>query len=401
MTKLGTWFDYPYSDRQTGVVSYEPESNNFIELLSHSHAPKVDGYYRQGGAFISKKSFVRRNASFPISLNPFGKKMYRGSVTAATPDSPPVEEPLPLIDLGPEAYRRLNPDKQLMGGLNSLFELKDLPGMIKGLFHIPRNSRRLRYEKRTLSLAGVSDVTLAIDFGWLPLLSDCVSLYQTQKQLAATIRQLKRDNGRPVRRRVELKNHWEDSKTVLTRGTDPYGTYLEPKFITNCYADGDWELSSHRITKVWASGQFRSWLPDKGELSDDQWSTEIAKRLYGLKIPSPSVIYKAMPWSWLIDWFGNVGDNMANLDTNVADRQINDYCYIMRHTEQFNRLSVNQRFRNGLDDLITPVSAVTEHGLSIKERYPASPFGFGLKIPDLSPFQLTILGSLGGSRMRF
>lgn len=402
MDHLGDWFNWPFGPEKTASVDLQLNVQEFLEFYSEDHTREGNGW-SGGGEFRSKKNFVRYNPSGSMKIAPGGNPMYTGSVYAIAPTPAVFHKPiLDLFNFGPSVYRQANPDKAIMDVGNAIYELKDVPGMLKAAFEVELSATNLaisrkKYAKADFypdSLSKVSDFNLAVAFGWLPLLSDCISLYQGQKKLAKTIAQLKRDNGRPIRRRFEVKDQTQDSSEILASGSDPYGTNLSPNFITRVYGDGHWELSRHETTRMWFSGQFRSWLPEQGQMSDDQWTSMIRNRLFGLS-PTPSRIYKAMPWSWLIDWFSNVGDNLANLNTNVADRQINDYAFLMRHSETFNRLSVLQRFHTEGDNVVE-ARAITESGTSLKERTQASPFGFGIKIPDLSPFQLTILGSLGG-----
>jgi hypothetical protein len=48
-----------------------------------------------------------------------------------------------------------------------------------------------------------------------------------------------------------------------------------------------------------------------------------------------------------------------------------------------------------------PISTTGVRTFERKYRVRASPFGFGLTWKDFDPFQLSILGALGVSRLRF
>jgi hypothetical protein len=45
--------------------------------------------------------------------------------------------------------------------------------------------------------------------------------------------------------------------------------------------------------------------------------------------PTPSLIYNLTPWTWLIDYFTNLGDLYDNLSRGVEDRLIAEYFYLM------------------------------------------------------------------------
>lgn len=387
---IGTWFNWPFDNRPVQDVQLNLEQNEFLEFYSEEHL-RNGATWLSGGPFTTKRRFVRYQPSGAIQLSPASKPMYLGKLYAADPVPSAFEPPIFLENFGPSAYRRLNPDKSEMDLGNALYELKDLPRQLKELYNLPKTGL-------PDGLKSLSNYDISVTYGWLPLLSDTISLYQTQRQLAKRIDQLKRDNGRPVRRKVEMRDQSNVSEEFIASGSDDHGLYLHPNFITSVYRGGTWALTQHASTRVWASGQFRLWYPQQTTgMSDNEWKRIIISRLFGLN-PTPSRIYKAMPWSWLIDWFSNVGDNLANLSTNVADRVINDYCFLMRHTETFNRITVSQAFEQGDKDPVV-VSAVTESGTVLKERIAASPFGFGIKTSDLSPYQLNILGSLAGSKL--
>jgi hypothetical protein len=121
-------------------------------------------------------------------------------------------------------------------------------------------------------------------------------------------------------------------------------------------------------------------------------------RLYGLR-PTPSVIYNAIPWSWLIDWFSNAGDIIENLEVGVADRLAADYMYMMRenwgHVERFSTARIYRE--NGI---IADITSTSQRLLSVKTRVLGDPFGFNTSANNLTGMQLSILGALGLSRLR-
>lgn len=119
-------------------------------------------------------------------------------------------------------------------------------------------------------------------------------------------------------------------------------------------------------------------------------------RIYGLRI-SPGVVYNAIPWSWLLDWFTNAGDAVSNLDAGVADRLISDYAYVMGDQQDYLKTTSTGCFRiqGGGESTVT---ASAKWGFYSKERISASPFGFALNSGDPTPYQLSILASLAGSR---
>jgi hypothetical protein len=122
------------------------------------------------------------------------------------------------------------------------------------------------------------------------------------------------------------------------------------------------------------------------------WKASAVSHLFGLT-PNPSVIWSATPWSWLVDWGSNVGDNLANLTTGYADNLAAKYAYIMgttsyqkvTDTETFFKQCGNQKF------------SLTEN-IQVKTRGAASPFGFGLSESNFTSRQWSILSALGVTR---
>jgi hypothetical protein len=100
------------------------------------------------------------------------------------------------------------------------------------------------------------------------------------------------------------------------------------------------------------------------------------------------LIWEVLPWSWLIDWFYNIGDVLNNLTTEVADNQASTYAYIMGHTKRKYSMT-------GTDGIKTAsVSRVFE----AKVRQKVHPFGLASADSPLSTRQLSILAALGVQR---
>lgn len=405
MDRLGVWYDWPYSPRPISTYDVEIAPKEFLEFHSTNHRRKGNGW-SGGGAFISKKRFTEYKRTDSVNISPANKPMYAGSLIANPPPRPIFSDPAIQLDtLGPELWNQASPAKPLLNFGNAVYELKDLPSMVKQGYETLRNltvrNDLIPYyfsrNRGSLSLKDVSDYELAVLFGWLPLLSDTIGLFNAQRQMSASIKQVLRDAGRPVRRKFTSDKNSSTSSEVIATGSDSNGTLFSPKFITGAYTSGSfpWTLTRKKLTKVSFAAQFRYFFDDCDHLTADQWNSRIRRRLFGLN-PTPAAIYRAMPWSWLIDWFGNIGDNLANLQPSVADRLIADYAFIMRHVQEYDSLSATIGINQG-DSSVTR-TATTNIGTDLKSRAFASPFGFRVKLDELSPFQLTILGSLGGSR---
>jgi hypothetical protein len=117
-----------------------------------------------------------------------------------------------------------------------------------------------------------------------------------------------------------------------------------------------------------------------------------ANYLYGTRI-TPAVLWEIAPWSWLADYFGNMGDVLTNLSAFGNDNLVCNYAYIMVHTKTTKSCSwFGTSVNNG--PLQTSFDLVTE----TKQRLRAGPYGFAAT-GGLSAHQESILGALGLSRL--
>jgi hypothetical protein len=280
---------------------------------------------------------------------------------------------------GASAYAKMKPTQPEFNALNSIYELREIPGLLKQRFAFN-------------DLKSMSNYWLALQFGWRPLLNDVRNFVLLQRSAQKRLDQLLRDNGRPVRRRVDV---YDLSADPLISTGELYHA-LNPTFVTQFYRR---ESNYRYVTTIrdhcWASARFRFWLP--GGPRNIAWRRKMLARLYGLT-PSPAVVYNMIPWTWLVDWFANVGDLIENLDGGVADRLASDYFYIMRTWEKRVTKEVTGHFR-GIDGQNVTATATAHRTRTRKSRLRGHPFGFGPNNTPLSAMQLSILGALGLSRL--
>jgi len=113
---------------------------------------------------------------------------------------------------------------------------------------------------------------------------------------------------------------------------------------------------------------------------------------YGVRI-SPSNVWRATPWTWLIDWGINVGRNLDRVSEYLLDGVVAKYLYLMHHQKQRFVLKQTLPFLTG--------TVVLEfyRDVETKQRKEAgSPYGFDSPWESLSPKKLAILAALGLSR---
>jgi hypothetical protein len=117
---------------------------------------------------------------------------------------------------------------------------------------------------------------------------------------------------------------------------------------------------------------------------------------------TPSVLWQLAPWSWLVDWFQEIGDAVASMEAAMNNRILSTYLYAMETTEvsvASSLIGIRPRF-----------AGYTYYGVGSykqelvythKRRIRANPFGFtGSQSTHLTGEQGAILGALGLTRLK-
>jgi len=398
---LGTFYD-PYD-------AFWFQVNNPVEVLDGFINTQGNPFKRgkpvRGGDFwLFKKHFkitctdavmVRwgNNARYyQGQFVPQGNSVYVSSML----NSDQVKNPEAYAD---EAWNRTRPAKPIFNAALNLLELKDIPGqledatlgVLRAISKKFRNSRRFRY--RGTELNRTAEWHLAVQFGWLPILGAIQDFHKAQDKEQKALAQVLRDAGRPVKREAVLFH--DSTSDEVYQG--PGATNMYPVLTTGSYADyGECWDRVEVEEKVWAEGQFVYFLPPGPQTVE--YKKALLRRLYGWR-PTPSVIYNLMPWSFLLDYFTNLGEIAKVASAGVEDRLYANYFYVMSE-----RVSHSRRqcwawlnTEGGAEKVETTVH---EYGIS-KRRVQGHQFGLKLKQSELSASQVGILGALGLSRLGF
>jgi hypothetical protein len=117
-----------------------------------------------------------------------------------------------------------------------------------------------------------------------------------------------------------------------------------------------------------------------------------ASYLYGLDL-NPYTLWQLAPWTWLIDWFTNVGDIIKNVTNAAINGLVLRYGYVMETTTV-------TRTATGKKPIIFDAGpSINGYGYTYggitKVRVGATPFGFGVNLSTLTPTQIAILAALG------
>lgn len=360
-------------------------------LASSSNYRLKSGRWSGGGPF-----YVHRKSSFstavPINwVTGQNVKVYVGNVVApqalsakpAQPKSATYESYSNTMQVNyTEGFKRARPGNAIANAGQFLIELRDLPTLpLKLLFKL-KNFRALGHEY------------LNVQFGWLPFVSDVRKMYNLYKTLDKRLAHLVRNNGK--NRRIERVLN-EDTSTDQSSSVYSY-PFAQCSAAPGNYGNGktQYTVTTKTTTRAWFVGNFRYFTPDIGS---SEWTTRATKALFGLN-PTPELLWEVLPWSWLVDWFSNIGDVISNASSNAVDNLVTNYSYTMLHTTKEVTYQAYSNWTTfGVSDKGGSASLYTRSFEETKLRYGGlNPFGVGVKLGSLSGYQLSILAALGLSR---
>lgn len=311
--------------------------------------------------------------------------------------------PVPdLSDWGNKAYKRLKPHLEKASGFVFVAELRELPKLFKetaakfsGFWNQMRgqhNANPKSYNSWKMAPRRAANDFLAVQFGWLPFLNDIRKFHNVVDKYWSYISHLATYNGKGVRKRVTLSEEFTSS--IISSGTGYPVSFSAQSNGESDWFTGipSWQVREEVSTSITAVGKFSYYLPYIDLAMADytsKWNS--IKRfmlLYGLRV-SPANIYKAIPWTWLIDWVSNLGDHVDHWNDAYLDSVVCHYLYVMQHKTIKRTYTWCLPFRSGTVNLV--FSRIKE----TKQRTPAgSPYGFSLSLGELTLRQHAILVAL-------
>lgn len=281
----------------------------------------------------------------------------------------PVDSSINLDGYGATAVARVAPTNPLVDLSSSVAEL-----FREGLPSLPGRAGNPGGEY------------LNVQFGYLPLAGDAKKLAETARKHDALLRQYERDSGRWIRRRYEFPPIV--NTTVSTSSTTPAPLGGS---VSGLVQVGQLTRAVTTTTKIWFSGAFTYHLPRNG------WRRTVAEldHLYGIR-PGIDTLWELTGYSWLADYFVNIGDVTKNITAFQQDGLVMPYGYVMAETVTEHEETWNGPMRF---DVWKPTTITSRKVYINQVRRLANPFGFGKKFGDLNGRQLSILAALGISRM--
>lgn len=273
---------------------------------------------------------------------------------------------------------------------------------------------------RSLQGSSVGDEYLNLVFGLVPTLQDARNLSKVLHSYTLKLHQLRRDQGRPVRRKFGFPTSqraeiFSDGGGEVLAGLTSAGCgsgygfdlrrdggagYNSSMELPRIYANA--ALFMKEVQRTWFSGSFTYVLPEIPGFSGrvEGYMVEM-DRLLGLSL-NPSVAWQLSPWSWLVDWFIDIGTQMDVLTVNFDKNLVLNYGYAMQETERSIVARVDYKKDTEEHRKICTLSHLsTSLTSSYKRRIRANPYGFVLQTDGdfWSSYRLAVLGALGLSRL--
>lgn len=404
MTSLPKW-DNGVTTHSYGLQGHTVNYGQFIRgrrsglitSVTNRRNPKGGGYIGVGPFFVVKEEFSTKD--FPLSFVHDDNRLTTTIVPARAPGViPPVfphgsyaDQVAFASDKFAKGYKLTRPDKE--GASVGVF-IAELAR--DGLPSLPL---RLLSRVRTLKSAGSEYLNVA--FGWKPLLNDLRKMYHLTHTLHRRLERLRKHNGQWESRKGTISDDQTVTQVVLGDGDSAFGGLKGfPTFAANPQHSTWIRTTTHR-EKVWYSSKYKYYTPN---ISSPLWTARATAALFGA-LPTPALLWEAMPWSWLVDWFGNVGDVISNLSPGAVDNLIFDNQCVMRNITEEITDSINAswgKYSFGKHSMAAGSCSLTyTYKSEIKCRVGGgNPFGFGFQMADASPYQLGILAALGLSRQK-
>jgi len=379
-------------------IKKSPFSNEIRGHRVYSTNPQ----YRFSGSpwYEYTGGFVRPNYTWPM----FGLTMPNNDPYEVLDDGARFAS---NADLGPGFFNRMKPRLERVETAVALAESRDLPGMLKqsskGFHDIWKSmGGNTSLKHGLMSPKSVADHFINHQFGWKPFLDDLDKFQDTLQNAAQYMDRVSKMNGNWIKKRRAEETIVTDLPytSSLEPGIRPwedevFNPMCKPATQNGMLVYGQYEQRVLSFIDLWAEGSFKYYRPEFDRslrTFDSNWSQMMRlKSLFGLHI-NPSVIWKATPWTWLIDWFSDVGQNIDTITDMVGDSMVNSYLYLMQHKKYSLRHTANTYFWDQQLTLSWDQNFETKQ----RERYNHH-FGLNLHVP-YSARQLAILAALGISR---
>lgn len=294
----------PLSERCEDVIGNRVGDNPLLITGATTRESTLNGSYKTGGVTFT---FVNHKCDYNLPVN---------------------HQTLPAIDSYPvsitKALSRANPSKSFLDIPVFVYELKDIPKLIKSTGEILLDKKTPELVSNILELTKgerPAEIYLNWEFGWKPLISDLLKLVEFQDKLERRVKDLKKLRSGLLTRSVTLSDDSVAANAAVA--------------VNSSWSMGvQGRLHSVTRRKRWATVH---WRPDPALEAlphDEESMINLARdTILGLR-HTPKSLWEAMPWSWFVDYFTNVGDYIQ-ANNNTVGAYADDLCIMTKTTSTF------------------------------------------------------------------
>jgi hypothetical protein len=270
---------------------------------------------------------------------------------------------------------RTNPSRPMILLPVFLFELRELPDMIRQMGRFLLNAKNWRrYIRDEVSDRDVASAHLAFQFGWMPIISDLLKISKFADAVDKRRREIDRlSKGKGLKRRISLGAGVEKLAPVQVFAN--FGNYKNFSVT----------VDTVRQYRAWA---VVNWVTNTSTLPTSD--SDLHRILLGLT-PGNIIqdVWEALPWSWLIDYFTNIGAVLQAGNQTIA--RPNGGVVMVQYTS----VSSHPPAQSSPDVLSAGTLTVQKN----TRRVLGSP-NLTAGFPTLDSRQLSILGALAITRGR-
>lgn len=238
-----------------------------------------------------------------------------------------------------------------------------------------------------------ADAYLNANFAWAPLIRDVESLLRLVSQSTKILRDYERGSKVHTRRGYQFD---DVKQTINARRATSVAAYPNSSNLYSNVGIGKLVVSGFYTQSTWFRGAYEYTLPGGNTFwaNVTRWEQE-ANKLLGLRI-TPELLWNVVSWTWLLDWFLNVGDVITNISYLGRDGLVLRYGYIMRSIQVEVDAWLDGARPRSESGIQLPITC--HISMQQKTRVKATPYGFGLNPDSFTAKQWSILGALGATR---
>lgn len=241
------------------------------------------------------------------------------------------------------------------------------------------SKQQLKYRKNPLQ-EGAGGY-LGMMFGILPLISDIEAIADSSSLMANRLRELQNlRDGNGMRKKVKIGSTTAKSGPLTGTLTSVTGIVI------------GYRARSYVTRRVWGTQRWEMDQNFRPPNTDHRRIMEARRAVYGLNIDFVTA-WNLMPWSWLIDYFAEVGD-LVEATRNSVGANAGRQCLM---TETIEAWVVDPSY---LPEGLSGGSGISTRTTKRRQVF-ASPAGAGFRMtqPILTNRQVSILGALAISRV--